>query len=115
LVPIINPGKNLKNDYKNITTLVKIEPPETGPQIYSYTTIKGKNLKIPENDEKAGIYYINNNGNKNKVKMYGKSKPSEQIFLAPENLVTGEYKLNICTKSGNLYKNMTHDKKLTAK
>jgi hypothetical protein len=117
MIPIIRPGKRLRDTYKNTLTAKKGEMSVYKPKVNSYfdhtsdeydsvitpggmTTISGKRLKFSLNDKDVGIIYIDENGVETKVEIVAVSKPSELIFVAPLSLKRGEYVVGVRTKSG---------------
>ncbi len=59
--------------------------------------IEGHRLKIDNQSEKSGIYFINDRHEKMKVEVIGMNTPSQLLFLIPASLPNGTYTLEIRT------------------
>jgi hypothetical protein len=55
----------------------------------------GARMKYDETDEKQGIYFIAANSTATRVSKIITMKPSEIVFLIPQDLVAGEYTLEV--------------------
>ena len=56
-------------------------------------SIKGNLLRFDENNEKQGIFFITSDGTEIKVDRMIKNKPSELLFIVPQNISAGKYAL----------------------
>ena len=57
--------------------------------------IIGHRLKFDPADPQQGIFFIAADGTETRVSVVGKNKPRELIFLVPEGLTAGEYRLEV--------------------
>lgn len=57
--------------------------------------IIGHRLKFDPTDPDQGIYFIAEDGSETRVTIIGQNKPGELIFLVPDGLTTGKYRLEV--------------------
>jgi hypothetical protein len=107
----IRAGKRLKSITKDLE-LEKVELPSPTPTVKKFEDLKtglinkssragdavliqGSLLKFDPTDDHQGIFFIDQNRKETKVSNIIKNKPSELIFLVPDNLPTGKYLIEI--------------------
>jgi len=61
-------------------------------------TIRGSKLKVNAEDPDEGIFLVATDETSTKVDKYIRNKPSEVIFMLPEELATGQYHLQVRSK-----------------
>ena len=57
--------------------------------------IIGHRLKFDPADPQQGIFFIASDGTETRVSIVGKNKPGELLFLVPEGLTAGAYRLEV--------------------
>jgi rRNA pseudouridine-1189 N-methylase Emg1 (Nep1/Mra1 family) len=58
-------------------------------------TMIGERLKVDENENDEGVFFIDATGQDTKVDKYIKNLPSEMIFVIPATLATGDYRIAV--------------------
>ena len=57
--------------------------------------IIGHRLKFDPDDTAQGIFFIAEDGTETRVSVVGRNKPGELMFLVPDGLASGEYRLEV--------------------
>ncbi|MGD8782206.1 MAG: DNA-binding domain-containing protein [Ignavibacteria bacterium] len=112
------PGRDLKQFLKNGIPVEKQETVIPQPNVSEFTDfstgqrnttitpggmaqILGHRLKVNPEVEEEGIYFIKDDNTEFKVTIIGQNKPSTLMFMIPFEITTGEYTLEVRTKTGN--------------
>lgn len=113
----IKPGKLIREVLKKGLTVEKQEAFTPSPNLSEFTDfnsgeknstvtpggmaqILGYRMKFNPGIEENGIYFVKEDGTATKVTIIGQNKPSELMFLIPQELTSGVYTLEVRNKVG---------------
>lgn len=111
------PGKTLKSYFETNVNVTKDETYVPSPRILDFIDmvtgernsvvtpgsmgrIQGSKLKYDVDNNDEGIFFVAADNNEIKVNIVGKNKPGELIFMIPDTLTSGDYKLEVRAKFG---------------
>lgn len=117
VVPVVNPGRELRAVYRQGVSVQKQETVAVAPSLIDFIDlntnernsvltpgglgqISGNRLKFDPSDEQQGIFFVAADGTQTRVSVVGQNKPSTLIFLIPPELASGEYRLEVRAAMG---------------
>jgi hypothetical protein len=119
--PIVNPGKRLKKFYRQRLSAHIVESGSGAPNLLTYVDyvtgernksitpggagqLIGKRLKLSEEDEREGIFFISQDRQEFVVEILVENRPSALTFMVPNELSPGEYGLELRRVYRGLFK-----------
>ena len=110
----VTAGTRLRKTLRERAELVKEEAIQPAPNPVDYIDLNsgerngpltpggmgqiiGHRLKFDPADPQQGIFFIAADGTETRVAIVGKNKPGELLFLVPDSLTSGEYRLEVRT------------------
>ncbi len=117
----LNAGNDLRKFMRNNVSAQKEEGKFTGPKPLQFIDsntgennsiitagglgiLIGNRLSFDKSDPKQGIFFVAEDDSELKVEVIGHNRPSNLSFIIPSQLATGDYKLIVRSKTGNLEK-----------